>query len=244
MKYFGITDIGLVRDENQDSFFCIENKHKELFAVVCDGIGGGKAGGIASEIATNVLYNEFMSKGKYRKEMEQRKWIVDAIEKANEQVYLDSLSSNKKHGMGTTLVGVLIASGITYIFHMGDSRVYGLYDEMICLTEDHNLAADLIKTGECEEKEALRHPKAKALTNALGIWHQYKVEINKVKKGYQALLICSDGLHGYVSENIIESILFENIDVKRKTERLLEAATTSGGFDNVSIIVIEKDGGK
>lgn len=244
MKYYGVTDIGLVRDENQDSFFCEVNKHNDLLAVVCDGIGGGKAGDVASRIAKEVLQEQFQLKAKYRKEADNRSWLLEVIDKANEKIYLDSLSSHKKQGMGTTLVGVLISNASTFVFHMGDSRVYGLYEEMVCLTEDHNLAADLIKSGECSEEEALQHPKGKALTNALGIWNQYKVDINKIKKGYHSLLVCSDGLHGYVSESVIASILQEEVTIEEKVNGLLDAATASGGFDNVSIIVIEKEGDK
>ena len=175
---------------------------------------------------------------------ENKEWIHALIYKANEAIYENSLTSRSRHGMGTTLVGILVSSFETYVFHLGDSRVYGMYgQEFVCLTEDHNLAADLIRSGEMNEEDAMLHPRAKALTNALGIWSQYRVDINKVKKGYNYLLLCSDGLYGYVNENVIYAILNSDKDVKEKVEELIAISNQNGGFDNITAIVIEDDGG-
>lgn len=244
MKYFGLSDIGLIRENNQDSFYYAFNSEQEFLAIVCDGIGGGKAGDVASNIAKEIFVNNFEQKPVFGSEQENQKWIHEVIKKANDAIYEDSLTSRTKHGMGTTLVGILITAVATYVFHLGDSRVYGLYDhELICFTEDHNLAADLIKSGEMSEEEAFQHPRGKALTNALGIWSQYKVDVNKVKKGYRYLLLCSDGLHGFISENTIKNVLEETMSVEEKVRRLIELSNQSGGFDNVSVIIVEEDGG-
>jgi len=243
MKYYGLSDIGMIRENNQDSFFCAKNENDELFAIVCDGIGGGKAGDVASKIATEVLKDEFLKREFILDDCKNKEWICNIVRKANEAIYLDSLTSKKKHGMGTTLVGVLITPVKTYVFHLGDSRLYGVYeDELICLTEDHNLAADLIRSGEMSEEEALAHPRAKALTNALGIWSQYRVEINIVKHGYESLLICSDGLYGYVSEQTILDVIKSENNIENKVEQLINISNLNGGFDNITIILIENGG--
>ncbi|NBK96903.1 MAG: serine/threonine-protein phosphatase [Erysipelotrichia bacterium] len=244
MKYYGLTNIGLLRESNQDTFFSTYNKNNEFMAVVCDGIGGGKAGDVASQIAATFIEEAFLNKPVFNSESEHRDWTLETIRQANEKIYQDSLTSRKKHGMGTTLVGVLIVEDETYVFHMGDSRIYGFYDDIICLTEDHNLAADLIKSGELSEEDALRHPKGKALTNALGIWSQYRVDINKIKKGHRYLLLCSDGLHGYVSESVIKQVVEDNVlSVEEKAQALVSAALKTGGYDNITVIVIDKIGG-
>ncbi len=241
MKCFGLSDIGLLRETNQDSFFYAENEEGELLAIVCDGIGGGKAGDVASQIAVATLKEQFHTKKAYKRDVRNKEWINEAVTKANNAIYEDSLTSRKKIGMGTTLVGAYVNEESTLLFHMGDSRVYGIYDkEMICLTEDHNLAADLIKSGEISEEEAIHHPKGKALTNALGIWSQFHVDINKVKQDYEYLLLCSDGLHGYVQENIIKEIIVsETLTLEDKVKSLINASIQAGGFDNITVVLIE-----
>ena len=244
MKYYGLSDIGLIRDTNQDSFFCAHNENGEYFAVVCDGIGGGKAGDVASKIAVDVLKSEFLNRTCELDDCKNSEWIKQIVHKANEAIYTDSLTSKKKHGMGTTLVGVLITPEKTYVFHLGDSRMYGVYDtEFVCLTEDHNLAADLIRSNEMSEDEALHHPNAKALTNALGIWNKYRVDINIVKEDYDALLLCSDGLYGYVNEDIILNIIHSETKIEEKVHALIQVSNATGGFDNITAVLIERKGG-
>lgn len=244
MKYYGLSDIGLVREMNQDSFFYDVNKNDEFLAIVCDGIGGGKAGDIASKIAVDVISSSFMNRDLIISDKQNQDWILKVVEDANNAIYENSLTSRSRHGMGTTLVGILKTHDNTYVFHLGDSRLYGVYeDEFICLTEDHNLAADLIKSGEMKEEEALAHPRAKALTNALGIWSKYHVDINKIKGGYTSLMLCSDGLYGYVSENTILHVLNQKDETKNKVKRLIELGNQNGGFDNITVIILEEDGG-
>lgn len=245
MKYYGLTNIGLLRENNQDSFFTGFNQYNEFMAVVCDGIGGGKAGDVASQLAVESIEESFLNKKKLTTELEIKNWIADMVHIANERIYNDSLTSRKKHGMGTTLIGIMLVEGKTYMFHMGDSRIYGFYNDMVCLSEDHNLAADLIKSGELSEEDALKHPKGKALTNALGIWSQYRVDINKIKENYRYLLLCSDGLHGYVSEAVMAQIVNDDtLTLNDKVETLINAALQAGGYDNVTVVILDKNGGK
>ena len=145
--------------------------------------------------------------------------------------------------MGTTLVGILKCETTTYIFNVGDSRTYGLYaDDFLALTEDHSYIADMLKRGELSEEEAAVHPNRNMLTNALGIWDTVRIDINKIKNDYKALLICSDGLHGYVSEAIIRDILESKRSVEDKVRMLIDKALLAGGYDNVSVIIVEQAG--
>ena len=132
----------------------------------------------------------------------------------------------------------------TYIFNAGDSRTYGLYqDDFLCLTEDHSYVADLLKRGEVSEEEAAKHPNRNVLINALGIWNSMRIDINKIKNDWCALLVCSDGLHGYVPEHNIQYVLQSNRNVKDKVDALIKLSLDAGGYDNVSVIVIEKEDG-
>ena len=121
--------------------------------------------------------------------------------------------------------------------------VYGLYaDDFLALTEDHSYIADMLKRGELSEEEAAVHPNRNMLTNALGIWDSVRIDINKIKNDYKALLICSDGLHGYVSEAIIREILESKRSVEDKVRMLIDKALLAGGYDNVSVIIVEQAG--
>lgn len=241
MRCYGLSDVGLLREVNQDSFFYAFNENKDFLALVCDGIGGGKAGDVASAIAVETFKQRFKNKKTYISDDENRTWILDSVAAANDAIYEDSITSRKKQGMGTTLVGVLISANATFVFHLGDSRLYALYSKLVCLTTDHNLAMDLMKSGEMSEDDAFAHPQGRALTNALGIWSEYKVDISKIEEKYHSILLCSDGLHGFVEEKVIEDILKSSSEIEDKVQQLIESANSVGGYDNVTAVLIEED---
>ncbi|MFV0381305.1 MAG: PP2C family protein-serine/threonine phosphatase [Breznakia sp.] len=240
MNIYGLSEKGLVRKDNQDSIYYDKNTHQEYLAIVCDGIGGGNAGDVASHIACNSLADAFLQKPATHNDKDTRKWITEVVKQANDDIFTQSTKSRNLKGMGTTVAGVFMNARYTYIFHCGDSRVYALYNELISLTEDHNLAADLMKAGDLKDRDVALHPKATTLTNALGIWNNVRVEIHKIREDYQTLLICSDGLHGFVSEQKICDILKSKDTIEKQTEELRDASLLVGGFDNVSIILIKR----
>ncbi len=242
MKSYGKSHIGLRRKNNQDSICLAENKGA-LIAFVCDGIGGGKAGDIASQLAVSSMKEQFLNSNiENMCEEEVKNWIFTAIQKANDDVHEKAQTNEVYKGMGTTIVGILHCQNVTYVFNVGDSRAYAIYkDEFSCLTQDHSYVADLVKRGELTAEEARSHPNRNVLTNALGIWETLKIDVNKIKEEYQSILICSDGLHGYVDEKFIHHILESNSSVEKKVDLLIQSALDAGGFDNVSVIVLEKE---
>lgn len=243
IKYYGATHVGLKRKQNQDSILYIKNEKHALLAVVCDGIGGGNAGDIASKIAIAHMKDSFMNMQQCDNDKDVKRWLQKAIQEANDLIFMQATKNTEQKGMGTTLVGVLLCEDNTYVFNVGDSRTYGLYeDDFLCLTEDHSYVADLLKRGEVSEAEAAVHPNRNVLINALGIWNTIRIDINKIKNDYKALLICSDGLHGYVSEQDIQQELLSNHLVEAKVMALIDKSLDAGGYDNVSVIIIEKDG--
>lgn len=244
MKYFGASDVGLHRKQNQDSYITVENDAHDLLLIVCDGIGGGLAGDVASHMAVTHLKERFLQKTDFAEDVEVKHWLQKVIQEANDLIFMQSAKSLEQKGMGTTCVGVLVAHETTYIFNVGDSRIYATYgNEFICLTEDHSFVQDLIKAGEITEEEAKHHPNRNMLTNALGIWDSVKIDINKIHDEYSTLLICSDGLHGYVSEADICAVLMERSDLRTKVYNLIELSKKAGGYDNVSVILAEKEVG-
>ncbi len=245
MKAFGASDIGLKRKENQDSYVIAESEAGNLLAVVCDGIGGGLAGDVASHMAVAHMKERFLQKNTFVDDLDVKHWLKTTIQEANDLIFMQSTKSMTQKGMGTTCVGVLYTKHQTYIFNVGDSRIYGIYDQyFICLTEDHSFVQDLLKAGEITEEEAKTHPNRNMLTNALGIWDNVKIDINKIKDGYTYLLICSDGLHGYVKEEEIIRILHKKEDIRNLVYELINASKNAGGYDNVSVILLHEDGVK
>lgn len=243
MKAFGASDIGLKRKENQDSYVIAKSENGNLLAIVCDGIGGGLAGDVASHMAVAHMKERFLQKQEFSDDLDVKHWLKTVIQEANDLIFMQSAKSAMQKGMGTTCVGVLYTKAQAYIFNVGDSRIYGVYDHhFICLTEDHSFVQDLLKAGEITEEEAKHHPNRNMLTNALGIWDNVKIDINKIKDGFSYLLICSDGLHGYVKEEEIIRILSKTEDIRNLVYELINASKSAGGYDNVSVILLHEDG--
>ncbi len=239
----GATHIGLIRAINQDAYLILEKEQQKLL-LVCDGIGGGKAGDVAAGLATKIFEKAFLLKDSKRDDETQYEWIKQTVNQANEAILLDALTSHHKEGMGTTLVGALISDVSTIIFHLGDSRVYAYYDELICMTQDHNYARDLLKEGVLNEVDIQRHPKRNSLTNALGIWKKYSIDINKIDSSYRYLMLCSDGLYGYVEEKEMINVLKSQLPLTQKISVLIDEANKNGGYDNITLIIVDQVGGK
>lgn len=243
MQYYGKSHIGLHRRNNQDSICLAENEEHSVLGVVCDGIGGGRAGDVASNMATSHIKDRFLRTSfKGKNDQEVKSWLTTIIHEANDLIFASAAKNENYRGMGTTMVGVLYCNKVTYVFNVGDSRTYGLYqNDFLCLTEDHSFVADLVKSGKITMEEAQHHPRRNVLTNALGIWNAIRIDINKVKDGYRLLLICSDGLHGYVKEDAILHVLLEQKDMHTKVDELITKALEVGGYDNISVILMGEE---
>lgn len=242
MKVYANTDVGLTRKINEDDYCIAHNANGDWMAIVCDGIGGAKAGEVASHIAAMTVYEAFMKAPQFKKDRQVDNWIRETLNEANDYIFSKSQKNQNERGMGTTAVGVLVTSIGSFIFNVGDSRVYAYYEDgLIQMSEDHSVISQLLKEGKITAEEAKTHPKRNTLTNALGVWHVFRIDINKIDPDYQYLLVCSDGLHGYVNHSVIESIVTSNITLQEKVEALIARANQSGGYDNCSVILLEKD---
>ena len=246
MKCYGATDIGLVRSSNQDSYVIATNEAGDVFALVCDGIGGGNSGDVASQTAIHYFSEVFSSNCGFRDEQEALTWIRYQVRKANDEIF--SLASTKKEyqGMGTTLTGVLLIPQGSYVVNIGDSRVYAVFadQQFRCLTQDHTLVQDLVNHGELTPEQVKNHPQRNMLTNALGIWSNIRVDISRIEDPVRLFLICSDGLHGYVPDSVIGRILTdERLPLQSRCKQLMNLALQQGGYDNITIILIQKEEG-
>lgn len=243
MKYASLSDKGLHREKNQDSFCSVTNLDGDVLLMICDGIGGGKAGEVASGEVVKYFINIFKNTKAFKSLDEAKQFMNINIIKANEEVFKLSCKYKDFKGMGTTLTGLLYTSVGVITFNVGDSRVYGFADnKMFKLTVDHTLVNEMLQKGEITYEESLVHPKRHYLVKAIGVWDSILADIHQVAKMDQ-YLVCSDGLSSYVDEEDIKKVMNDKqLDVEQKTSELVRLSLVAGGYDNVSVIVFDING--
>lgn len=234
----GKTDIGLIRSQNQDSIFISENCIGSLpnVFIVADGMGGHKAGDVASQTAIKC-FCEYAGKAKD----EILDTLIGAVQYANTGVYNLSKSNEDYVGMGTTFVVATVDDKNLYIAHVGDSRLYRIRNnEIIQLTNDHSLVNDMLKSGDITAEEAADYPYKNIITRAVGIDESVVVDgIVEQNADDDILLLCSDGLSGMVSkEEILDIILDKSMSLEEKADRLIDRAKNYGGRDNISVVLV------
>lgn len=238
MKIFGKTDIGLVRETNQDNFAFGDFENGDCWVVVCDGMGGVSGGQVASSICVEKVSAAL--KRSYRKDMTvstAKNLLTTAINAANSAVFKESQENSELKGMGTTVVAVLVLGNIAVIAHVGDSRAYLINNEIKPITKDHSFVQLLIDTGKITEAEAEFHPDRNVITRAVGIEHVVDVEVDIIDiNNNDKLLVCTDGLNGYVPAAEILKVINEYGD--SSTEKLVETANDAGGRDNVTVVIV------
>ncbi len=234
------TDIGKVRDLNQDYYYISKETEEPKIYILADGMGGYKGGEIASKLATETvkqyISNNFSNTVKEKEEI--LKLIHDAVEYANMVVYEKSKENPELEGMGTTLEVCLIYNNKAYIGHIGDSRIYRIRKEIIRkLTKDHSYVQKLVEDKKITRDEAKNHPKKNMLTKALGCTPYVEPDLRarNFEKG-DIFIICSDGLTNMVEEQRIFELAKENI--KTAADKLVAEANEAGGIDNITVIII------
>ena len=172
MKYCGTTDRGKLRKSNQDNYVIATNRNGDVFAIVCDGIGGGRGGDIASRMTVNYFSELFADHGGFESASDAKYWLRINIAEINRRIFQRGKDQEELRGMGTTMCGVLKSSVGTFVVNIGDSRAYSWRQDsgLKQLTIDHTLVQDMIMHGEITRKEAENYPRKNVLTNALGVW--------------------------------------------------------------------------
>lgn len=240
MIYSCISDVGLVRDKNQDSYLAVKNQYGDFLALVADGIGGGKAGEVASGELVKYFNEVFKECGPFDSIDNAIDFMNYHLQKCNEYIFDMSISIDDYAGMGTTVSGILITSKGCASINCGDSRTYGFIDnKIIKLTEDHTLVNQMLAKGQISYEESLNHPKRHYLVRAVGIFDDVKFDVHKVKK-LDYYLVSSDGLHGYVSDSEITKIaLDETKTIEQRVIDLKDISLLKGGYDNVTVVLIK-----
>jgi protein phosphatase len=221
------TDVGQVRTVNEDGY--LVDEPLGLIAVA-DGVGGHAAGEVASATALEAL----------RAALRSGRSLREAIEEANEAVFTKALADEEFRGMGTTLTAGTMAAGGTFIVgHVGDSRAYLLRDgEFRQLTTDHSRVQEMVDDGRITADEAAVHPMRNVITRALGMDPTVDVDIYPVElRPGDRVLFCSDGLTGMLRDDLVGAELRRDTDLARVAARLVDAANSAGGEDNITVVV-------
>lgn len=239
MRYRFGTDIGLRREENQDAVRCEYFGHN-ILAVVCDGMGGERAGKEASLLAIEEFFQRFSAGYSESLDDEEiRKLMISSISAANSVIYTRARLDFKNFGMGTTCVAAFVNQSSAFIANVGDSRAYLIMENGLRrITSDHNVAEMLFEQGKITEEEMEDHPQKHMLVRAVGV--EKTVLTDTFKLDYNdkiSLLLCSDGLSGYCSDDEIYDVIL-NSSFDDVAEELINLALSKGGRDNVTVAVI------
>lgn len=241
MQVWGLTDVGLVRKDNQDAFSIVRNDGSEtVIAVVCDGMGGVKGGGVASRIAADTYSAELQKVLRSDMTAEQLKEASSyAVALANRAVYL--AAQEQYPGMGTTLVSAISYDGGVVVSNVGDSRAYHIDREGIHrITKDHSLVEDLLDRGDITAEEARCHPNRNVITRALGPEESESCDgyICPMEAG-DYILLCTDGLIDTVTDREMLSEVISDEDTASCLDRLLAISKSRGAADNVTAVLMK-----
>jgi protein phosphatase len=245
----GLSDVGLQREHNEDSFVVL--KEYDLY-VVADGMGGHRAGDVASKLATETISEFFKSTANEdvtwpfhfdTNLSEEENRLLTGIRVANRQIFERSTRSREYHGMGTTVVGAMFSprKQRMYIGHVGDSRCYRIRGGLIqLLTRDHSLINDyLLAMPDLTEEQRSELPK-NVITRALGMQDQVVVDLqHDDPTPGDIYVLCSDGLSGMVADDDIQKIVGAAGDIREACKKLIQKANESGGEDNATVVLIK-----
>ena len=241
MQYWGITDPGCVRSQNQDVFHVEQLDKNSLLCVVCDGMGGAKSGNVASTLAMDVFVGEVRSNWSASMERSALDQLLQgAVKLANFTVYDQGQQFEEFAGMGTTLVAALICNKEITLVNVGDSRAYGITDNGIRrLTVDHSLVEIMVQRGELTPEEAKTYPGKNYITRAIGTESVVECDLYHMdaQRG-DCILLCSDGLSNMIDD---QEILFEVVHGVNKEyccQHLLDIAKNRGAPDNVTGVLV------
>ena len=245
IKVVRITDVGLVREQNEDA---VASDLSIGLLILADGMGGYRAGEVASEIAvltltaemTEAMRNFDANNIHYSDSMPESDMLIGAVERANSAIFQVSNEQSQCAGMGTTLVAAVFSNNKLAVGHIGDSRMYRLRAQTLTqLTEDHSLLQEQINAGLITREQAKLSTNKNLVTRALGIDEHVELEINEFSvEVHDCYLLCSDGLSDFIDDDIILKILLDaNGNIELAANLLVQAANEQGGCDNISIVI-------
>lgn len=246
MVFAGKTDKGFVRRTNQDCFAALSLDEDAVLAVVCDGMGGANGGNVASTLAVKTFCEKIQSA--WRKNMQPKSvynLMKSAAAAANIAVFDKAKSDETLSGMGTTVVSAILCGGMAYIIHAGDSRAYKFNGrEAVQITRDHSVVQAMVESGKISKSAARVHPRKNVITRALGVDENLDVEYCEVEiEEGEGILLCSDGLTNFVSDEQISGIL-KDAPLCDGPQKLVDLANKNGGGDNITAVVVLREKGE
>lgn len=240
MRIVAKTDIGRVRESNQDSYAAGELPGGVAWAVVCDGMGGAAGGSVASSTAVKMISQQINAQ--YRDGMSGnsiKNMLVSAVTAANVSIF-DLASANPElHGMGTTVVAAVLSDQMIRIVHAGDSRAYKVSPKgIVKMTRDHSIVQELVETGKLTPNEAKAHPRKNIITRALGVDEAVDIDFCEDRmEPEDVLLLCTDGLTNYLETDEIFQIT-QTSGYYESAQQMVDLANQHGGGDNITVVAI------
>jgi len=244
LQTFYFTDPGKVRTHNEDSVIIINNERNEFILAVADGMGGHKAGEVASAIATNNIRESFYSLETIGTKEEAIDWLRMIVKEINEKIFDYADKNPDSKGLGTTLVIAIKTNDYILYGNIGDSSGYVIKNNTLHkVTKDHTYVGMLLTNGRLTEETAKNHPGKNLLTRALGANDPIEIDIFDVDTSVKGLFLCSDGLTNMVTDEQIEKALNSNLPIEDVVVKLIRKANLRGGTDNISIAYLKKESG-
>ncbi len=236
MKSFYLTDVGSVRDHNEDSVIIVRNDEDSYLMAIADGMGGHSAGEVASSIAISHLGKHFKESFRNMSKVDAVNWIRDVVDEGKTLIFQYEKSHPESKGMGTTLVMAILTKDYLLFGNVGDSSGFVMKDDKLHkVTYDHTLVNLLVSAGELTKEEASVHPKKNVLMKALGASLEMDVDIFDCDMDVSEILLSSDGLTGMLDREQIEKVLLADGSVEDKVHKLIQKANNRGGTDNISV---------
>jgi len=244
-NYFGLTDTGRVRDNNEDTFIAQQTAHGLIVACVIDGVGGYHGGEVAAEIARQEVVAQMdHTRGDIVPAM------IEAFKQASKKIYQRRKEEKELESMAcvATLAIIDLAANQFYYAHVGDTRLYLLRDgSLVKITKDHSFVGFLEDSGRLTESAAMNHPKRNEINKALGFDMAIATDESYIETGQSpflpgdTLLLCSDGLTDLVDKEVMTRIITQKTTLEQKAVELIAAANSAGGKDNITVVLAQND---
>jgi len=246
MKTFYLTDSGKVRDHNEDSVTILKNANGEHLLIVADGMGGHRAGEVASSIVIKHMGQKFSEKDTIGSKLDAINWMKENISAINQEILDYTKEHPEASGMGTTCVMAFYTNTFLIFGNIGDSSGFVYKNSKLTkVTKDHTLVNLLVAAGDLTEEEAKYHPKRNVLMKALGSSDKAEIDIFDVDPNVDGILLCSDGLTSMLTREQIEKVLNdEELEIEEQVIKLIRKSNARGGTDNISIAYLTKKEGE
>jgi len=246
MKTFYLTDAGKVRSHNEDSVTILKNTNNEYLLIVADGMGGHRAGEVASSMAVAHLGKRFTNGASVGSKLDAVNWLNDNVNEINKNILEYAKQHEDSTGLGTTLVIALLTSQFLIFGNIGDSSGYVIKTQKLHkVTKDHTLVNLLVQAGDITEEEAKSHPKKNVLMKALGAGEKVEMDIFDVDINIEGILLCSDGLTNMLSDEQIERVLNDEVlEIEDKIIKIIRKCNARGGTDNISVAYLAIESGE